>query len=203
MPVRADLPLPAWSSRMLAELDASDRHADQIARGLGPEQLNWRPAEDSWSVGQCLQHLQQANETYLPPIARALDDRSPSPVDVITPGWLGRWFIRGYIDPSTQKKPHRAPGKIAPARHVDPSVLDRFLQSNEYARDLVRRASAYDVNRIRFVNPFVPLIRFTVGTGLEIVWKHQRRHLLQAERIRQSMPASIPGETARSRSETK
>jgi hypothetical protein len=191
MPVRADLPLPAWSSRMLAELDASDRHAGQIARGLSPEQLNWRPAPEAWSVGQCLQHLHHANEVYLPPIARALDDQSPSPVDVVTPGWLGRWFIRGSIDPSTQKTPHRAPGKIAPAQHVDPSVLERFLQSNESARDLVRRASAYDVNRIRFVNPFVPLIRFTVGTGLEIVWKHQRRHLLQAERVRKLMPASI------------
>ena len=60
------------------------------------------------------------------------------------------------------------------------------MRSNDVARDLVRRASACDVNHIRFVNPFVPLLRFTVGTGLEIVWRHQRRHLLQAERIRQA-----------------
>jgi hypothetical protein len=33
------------------------------------------------------------------------------------------------------------------------------------------------------VNPFVPLVRFTVGTGVEIVWRHQHRHLLQAERV--------------------
>src|SRR4029453_9509035 len=55
--------------------------------------------------------------------------------------------------------------------------------SNDVARDLVRRAGAYDINRIRFRNPFIPLLRFTVGTGLEILWRHQRRHLLQAERI--------------------
>jgi hypothetical protein len=183
--------LPAWSVRQIEELTASDRHATDLAGGLSLEQLNWRPAAGAWSVGQCLEHLHHANEVYLPPIAKALDGRSPSPVQDITPGWLGRWFIRGYIDPSTQKTPHRAPGKIAPAPRVDPSVLDRFLRSNEAARDLVRRASAYDVNRIRFVNPFVPLLRFTVGTGLEIVWKHQRRHLLQAERVRQSMAASI------------
>jgi len=54
------------------------------------------------------------------------------------------------------------------------------------ARDLIRRASRYDVNRIRFRNPFIPLLRFTVGTGLEIVWRHQCRHLLQAERIKQA-----------------
>ena len=67
------------------------------------------------------------------------------------------------------------------------SVLDRFLISNRDAREVVYRASNYDVNRIRFTNPFIPVIRFTVGTGLEIVSKHQRRHLLQAERIRKSL----------------
>jgi len=49
---------------------------------------------------------------------------------------------------------------------------------------LVQDASDYDVNRIRFKNPFVPLLRFTVGTGLEILSKHQDRHLLQAERVK-------------------
>jgi hypothetical protein len=30
----------------------------------------------------------------------------------------------------------------------------------------------------------VALIRFTVGTGLEILTRHENRHLLQAERVR-------------------
>ena len=54
------------------------------------------------------------------------------------------------------------------------------------ARQLISRASDYDVNHIRFKNPFIPFLRFTVGTGLEILSKHQSRHLLQAERVRQS-----------------
>jgi hypothetical protein len=63
-------------------------------------------------------------------------------------------------------------------------VLAAFLRSNQAARDLVRRAAGYDVNAIRFRNPFLPLLRFTVGTGLEITAKHESRHLLQAERVR-------------------
>jgi len=186
MALRADPGLPAWPVRLIDELNTTDRWANDLARGLSPEQLNWKPAEDVWSVGQCLQHLYVANEVYLPAIASALDDRSPSPVQDITPGWFGRWFLRTYIEPSPRGKRARAPSRIAPARHIDPSVLDLFLRSNDVARDLVRRAGAHNVNRIRFRNPFIPLLRFTVGTGLEIVWRHQRRHLLQAERIKQS-----------------
>src|SRR5438034_492209 len=40
-----------------------------------------------------------------------------------------------------------------------------------------------NVNRIRFWNPFIPGTRFTVGTGLQIIVGHERRHLLQAERV--------------------
>ena len=190
--MRPDPGLPAWSVRLIDELDAADRRASDLARGLSPEQLNWKPTEDLWSVGQCLQHLYIANEVYLPAIANALDDRPLSPVHNITPGWFGRWFIRTYIEPSSRGKRARAPRKIAPALQIDPSVLDLLLRSNDVARDLVRRAGAYNVNRIRFRNPFIPLVRFTVGTGLEIVWRHQRRHLLQAERIKQARGFPLP-----------
>jgi hypothetical protein len=78
----------------------------------------------------------------------------------------------------------RAPQKITPGEQVDVSILERFLVSNREARALVRRASNYDINRIRFANPFIPTIRFTVGTGLEILAKHERRHLLQAARVK-------------------
>jgi DinB superfamily len=183
---QSDTTLPAWPARLIDELDTCDRLANDLARGLSRAQLNWKPAENVWSVGQCLQHLHVANEIYLPAIAAALHDRPSAPVQEITPGWLGRWFIRTYIEPSSRGRRARAPNKIVPSPQVEPSILDLLLRTNDVARGLVRRASPYDVNRIRFTNPFIPLVRFTVGTGLEIVWRHQRRHLLQGERVKQT-----------------
>lgn len=178
--------MPPWSLRLLDALSRSDRRTADLVRGLSVAQLNWRPAPHAWSIGQCLGHLLAANEVYVSPMARALDGQPTSPAQDITPGWFGRLFIRTYIEPSPQSRRARAPGKIKPVEHVDPDVTDRFLASNDVVRDLIRRASAYDVNRIRFVNPFVPVFRFTVGTGLEIICRHQNRHLLQAERVRQA-----------------
>jgi hypothetical protein len=81
-----------------------------------------------------------------------------------------------------------------PSERVEPPVLDRFLRSNQVARELVRRAGDYDANRIRFRNPFIPLLRFTVGAGLEIISKHELRHILQAQRVKKS--AGFPLESA-------
>lgn len=178
---------PAWSVRLVTDLTANDQTAATLLAGLTDEQLNWQPAPGAWSVGQCLDHLCMTNEAYLPPISAALRDKPYSPVDHITPGWFGRWFIRSFIEPSPNSKRARAPGKIRPAARIGHSVLDRFLSSNQSCRDLILRARDNDVNRIRFWNPFLPGLRFTIGTGLEIVVSHQRRHLLQAKRVKDSL----------------
>jgi hypothetical protein len=173
---------PAWSRQLIAELQNADQRAIALVRGLSVEQLNWKPRPESWSVGQCLEHLCLSGEVYLQPIETALKNQPPSPVQEITPGWFGAWFIRNYIAPSNKKA--RAPKKIAPVLStVDPSILDRFLAMNREIRALIERAAPFDVNRIRFENPFVSIIRFTVGTGFEILSKHEVRHLLQAEQV--------------------
>ncbi len=178
--------LPAWSFRLLSETDKADKSAQELVVGLTTEQLNWQPTHGAWSVGQCVEHLAAASDLYLPPIADALAGQPSGVAQEIKPGWFARWFIRSYIEPSPRGKRASAPNRIAPGSHVDLSVLERFMSDNRIFRDLVRRASDYDVNSIRFRNPFIPALRFTVGTGLWIVAAHQRRNLLQAARVKQS-----------------
>ncbi len=178
---------PAWSVRLAFELVANDQTAQALAAGLTLEQLNWQPAQGSWSVGQCLEHLCITNGAYLGAISAALKEKPDSPVDQITPGWFGRWFIRSFVEPSPKSKRVSAPSKIRPPGHVELSVLERFLTENKSCRELFVQMRGKDVNRIRFWNPFVPGVRFTVGTGFEIIAGHERRHLLQAERVRDSV----------------
>lgn len=183
---RLDDALPGWSQRLISELDAADQRAIGLAKSLTLRQLNWAPRPGAWSVGQCLDHLRISNEEYVAAMSTSLTNRQPGLVQEITPGWFGRWFIRRFIAPSSKSGRVRAPKKLRPRVQIEETVLERFLASNRAARDLVHRARNYDVNRIRFRNPFIPVVRFTLGTGFEILSQHQRRHLLQAERVRES-----------------
>lgn len=173
---------------MRAEFDAADQRALMLARDLTSHQLNWKPAPEIWSVGQCLDHLCVTSEVYLPAISDALSDRHTGVVQEIAPGWFARWFIRNYIEPSAATKRARAPRKVVPGVQIEAGILDRFIENNKTAHAVIERAAGYDVNRLRFENPFVPLLRFTVGAGFEILSRHQRRHLLQAERL-----TALPG----------
>jgi len=121
---------PAWSIRLAFELVANDQTAQVVTSGLTEEQLNWRPAPGSWSVGQCLEHLCITNEAYLPAISAALEGKPEAPAEQITPGWFGRWFLRNFVEPSPNSKRVRAPSKIRPTPRVELTVLDRFLSIN-------------------------------------------------------------------------
>jgi hypothetical protein len=124
------------------------------------------------------------NDVYLPPVAAALKDAPDGPVQEIVFGWFAAWFLRSFVEPSPSGKRAPAPSKIRPAQRIPLAILERFLAGNHSCRDVIGRARDKNVNRVRFWNPFVPGIRFTAGTGLQIISAHERRHLLQAQRVR-------------------
>jgi len=179
-------PLPAWSQRLLSEFNDSDARVKMLTAGMSSAQLNWPPRPAAWSIGQCIEHLAIANDIYIAAMASALANRQPGrPVDEIVLGRPTRYFIQTFIEPTPTTRRARAPKKIAPvASSLDSTIVDRFLEGNEKIRAFVRRAAGYDVNHIRFRNPFIPILRFTVGAGLELHSSHERRHLLQAERVK-------------------
>ena len=176
----------AWSSRLAFELSGLDQAAQALVSGLTEEQLNWQPSPDAWSVGQCLEHLCIMTEKYLPAMAAALEGKADAPVEDIRPGWLSRWFLKNFVEPSLEGKKVPAPGKIQPGSRVSVGVIERFLASNKACRELIVRARRKDVNRIRFWNPLAPGVRFSVGVGFEIIASHEQRHMLQADRVKDS-----------------
>ncbi|MBI1765055.1 MAG: DinB family protein [Acidobacteria bacterium] len=57
--------------QLLAETDVLARDAQATFGHLNAAQLNWKPAPESWSVAQCLDHLLTGNREMLPPMAAA------------------------------------------------------------------------------------------------------------------------------------
>src|ERR1017187_7883223 len=77
-------------------------------------------------------------------ISAALRDKPDSPVEQITPGWFGRWFIRSFAEPSPNSKRASAPRRIRPVARVDLAVLDQFLTANKSCRELIVRMRGKD-----------------------------------------------------------
>jgi hypothetical protein len=170
--------------------DAAERDACALVGGLNEALGTWRAGADSWSVAECLDHLATGNRVYLramqPAGERALRDgrRRRGPAQ---PGLIGRWFIRTLEPPVKPRFRMKAPQSIRP-RSSPPldDAFAEFLASHNEVRIFLQKYADIDLVGVRFANPFIRGVRFSLATGLHVLAAHERRHLWQAWRVRQA-----------------
>lgn len=194
-------------SRTREELAADytdlDRLYSAFLRNYTREQLTWRPAAGAWSVAECIDHVARVNGFYVPAIEAAIADSrtpfAPSDAPLRTAGLPSAFFLRS-VSPQGRNK-LKAPPKVRPV--VDRTVIDpehalrRLLTTHDKIRGLLASTSQPDLNRLRFKNPFIPLLRFTVATAFLIMAGHGHRHHLQAQRVCESPGFPQASEAAR------
>jgi hypothetical protein len=182
------------------QLDAAERDARSLVENLPEERGCWRAEASSWSVAQCLDHLATTTQVYLgamkEPAIRARTAgrlrRRPA-----VPGFVGQWFA------TKMEPPVKAFFKMKAQRNIRPDssasladAFSRFLTSQDEIRDYLRTNADLDLAAIRFPNPLLPGIRFSVATGLHIITAHERRHIWQAWRVRRAAEGAA-GERSR------
>jgi hypothetical protein len=57
-------------------------------------------------------------------------------------------------------------------------------------RSFLRTHADVDLAGVRFPNPFIRGVRFSLATGLHVIAAHERRHLWQARRVREAAERS-------------
>ncbi len=161
-----------------------------------PEQLTWRPPEGSWSIAQCVDHVALSVSHYLVPIRKAIAKGGPNAADeddlFVPGGWFAATFLK-RIGPQVTSK-FKAPPKLRPRLPNPEQALQELHNGHTEAVRLLRENSHLDLNRIRFRNPFIPVLRFTVAAGFLVLAAHGKRHLLQARRVTESQ--AFPKSTA-------
>lgn len=192
--------LPADIRALLDQLAANDRSANSIIDGLSAVQGTWRPAPGSWCVSECLDHLATSGRVYLDAmqgtasIGRARGRTRTRPA---RPGWIGRAFVNMLEPPPKWWSRLQSPSKIRPltAPPLAPA-LAHFLESQANVRTFIHATADLDLATLLFPNPFVSGIRFSLATGLHVITAHNRRHLLQAQRVRQALEMAVVGDRA-------
>lgn len=186
--------LPSELEALEQRLEATACDAEQLVDGLSEEAGTARVEAGSWSVAECLDHLVIANRHYLdamgPPAERAREKgklrRRPA-----LPGWIGGAFVAQLEPPPKWWSRLRAPRKIQP--RPSPPLAGTYAAlaaTQAKTRAFLRAHADLDLAGIRFPNPFVPGIRFSLATGLHVIAAHEERHLLQAWRVRRAIASS-------------
>jgi hypothetical protein len=149
-------------------------------------------------VAQCLDHLATANRVYLAamrPAAERARQQGRTRRRPARPGLPGRLFVWSLEPPARPLLKQKAPRTIRP--QPSPGLgasLSAFVAAHEQALAFLHEFAGIDLASVRFPNPFVPGIRFSLATGLHVIAAHERRHLWQAWNVRRALERSgAPG----------
>lgn len=167
--------------------DLIDRAAE--FRKLSIRELNDRVSADSWSILECLEHLNRYGEFYLVEIEkRILAAEEDTEADQFRPGWLGNYFV-GMIQPEGEQiKKMKTPKNMNPLHaELSPTVIDRFLKQQQRMLQLLEQAQTVDLTKTKTGITLTNLIRLRLGDTFRFVIYHNQRHLLQAEKVRRKL----------------
>jgi hypothetical protein len=169
---------------LLIEVGRQSDEVGTLLAGLDEAAALWRPDETRWSVTGHIAHLAVINDVYLGAMektVRAASDGPRSDGPYRHP-LVARWFARSMEPPPKRRlKTFRAmipdPG-VTPARAGEDfrALQDRLAATMRDARGL-------DLGRVRFRSPFFALLRFSLGTGFEMLLAHNRRHVWLAREV--------------------
>jgi hypothetical protein len=175
------------NSNIAREIEAISADAQKTFGSLSGEQINWKPSETGWSVGQCFEHLIKSNELFYDELDKiASGTRKNSFLENYSP--LSRFF--GNLLISSLKKDERkfkAPTlKIVPPSEIDQNIVEIFAAHQSELIGKIRRTESADWRKIKVTSPFMKLITYRLSDGYQVIVEHERRHFRQAERVTQT-----------------
>lgn len=151
---------------------------------LNGSQLNWKPASDSWSIGQCAEHLIKTNDLYIARLEAALDgtyqpkflEKIPA-LKSLTSAML-LWGI-------TTTKKLKAPAIFIPSTsEVNPLVISDFIHQHSKMNLLMQRAISLKAEAKTITSPASQIMVFRLIDIFRISTLHSQRHIQQALRVK-------------------
>jgi hypothetical protein len=172
-------------SQIFDEGEAIAGDAKTLFGQLNSQQLNWKPAADSWSVAQCLDHLITINREYYPVFDRILKGQYRKTLLhrlPFLPAVLGRMMVKVLSPNSTQKL--KAPGAARPSSSsIDPHIVERFVAQQSETLAKMKSLENSDPAETIITSPFASVVVYSLLDTFRLIVAHERRHFAQAQRV--------------------
>jgi len=176
-----------------AQLDALLNQAEKITlkgetlfAGRSEADLTTRLECRSWSVSQCLDHLAQTTNTFVPALSSAIARASSLTTDrTLRTGALTRMFI-GNLEPPYRLR-FKVPVLLIPRQQDFNSAWGGFQESQAQLARTIRSASGLAIDRVRVKSPVYARFSYNVYGALRMLIAHECRHLWQIEQILEAL----------------
>lgn len=173
------------SQQLLDELKKITEENIQFVENILNEtdkKLNVRLSEKSWSILECLEHLNRYGKFYISEISKRIKNSDTKSTEVFNSGILGNYFAKSML-PKEKLNTMKTFKSMNPIHStLDKSVLNEFITQQQQIIHLLNEAESIDLNKVKTSISITNLIQFKLGDTFRFVIYHNLRHIEQAKR---------------------
>jgi hypothetical protein len=156
---------------------------------LTVEQLNWQPNDKTWSIANCLEHLNAFYRYYIPVLnGKIANTRFNEPIEHFTSSPMGRAVYRSV----KLGKVHNVKRLLKSRKEYNPlvnsslqseNVIEDYLGFQEQFVELVKASQTIDFRKTKCPLSLRPVVKLNLGDALIYMAYHNERHIYQAKSI--------------------
>lgn len=152
--------------------------------------LTWRPDSKSWSILECVEHLNLYGDFYLPEIEKSIRNSVTKEEVEFKSGVLGNYFAKSMMPKENLNKMKTFKDKNPLNARLEKTVIDRFLSQQLKLVDLLHQSRKVSLNQVRIKTSISGLLKLKLGDTFRFIINHNLRHLKQIERIQEHVKLS-------------
>lgn len=161
---------------------------------LSGEQLNWKPDAKTWSIAQNIDHVLETNKQYFKIIEEVLNDTYLGGFMTKQPFMHKTWarILTNAVDPEKRSKKIKTFNTFEPQQSkISKSILNDFLDNQYKLREHVLNLDYAKYHDKIIASPVSKMFTFSLGTALNVIVLHTKRHYLQAMDVKKILPSQI------------
>jgi hypothetical protein len=153
--------------------------------------LTWRANDISWSILECLEHLNLYGEFYLPHIESHMKSSTTPSETEFKSGLLGNYFAKSMLPKEKLNSMKTFKDKNPIHADLNKDVIEKFLNQQILLLNLLNQSRHVSLNKVKIPTSISSLIKMKLGDTFQFFINHITRHLKQIERIEQAMNVKL------------
>ena len=158
--------------------------------GLSEEQLHWNPDKSSWSIAQCLAHLNAFHRFYVPVfVERVKNSRFQEPTEYFQSSPLGHsTYMKVKLGKlKNVKRKLKSPKDYNPLVNKNlkvEDVIEDFYKYQGKLLEVLEKARKINIRKTKTSFSVRPIVKLRLGDAFLYIVYHSERHIEQAKRIK-------------------
>lgn len=145
--------------------------------------LTWKADENTWSILECIEHLNLYGDFYLPLIQNKIKNSDTKSAPEFNSGLLGGYFTNSMLPKNKMKKMKTFKDKNPLNASLDKATIERFINQQTLLIELLSQSKKVNLNKIKIPTSISNLIKLKLGDVFQFYINHILRHLAQIEKI--------------------